>query len=140
MVEEKYQDIVSHIDFLISELKHLRSKISLEDGIHFNVIDEEKLFIIELWDSEVLEPRILSYFNDAIDEDLKKKECQKALNNLGLRAWKKQIYWNSDILWDDLSENFKKLDEIYKIQKRKLTNNSKEAIKERVNALYNLQG
>lgn len=140
MIEEKHQDIVSHIDFLISELKQLKSKISLESGIHFNVIDENKLFIIEIWDSEVSEPRVLSYFNDTIEEELKKKECQKALNNLGLRAWKKQIYWNSDIPWENLSENFRKLDEVYKIQKRKLTNSLRDTIKERVNALYNLQG
>ena len=63
MNQQKIEDIVSHIDYLISELKHLRSKIAIEDGIHFNVISDE-MFAIEIWDTDKLEPRIISFMKN----------------------------------------------------------------------------
>lgn len=144
MDKQKLEDIVSHIDYLISELKHLKSKIALEDGIHFNVIceivNENNLgmFAIELWDTELLEPRILCYYPEHKNFDDRNKECMKALNMLGIRAFKKQIYWNSDHPWDDLPENFRKLDMVYKIEKRELSSNLREEVKGRINALYSL--
>jgi hypothetical protein len=122
----------------MSELKHLRTKITLDDGIHFNVILEDNVFIIELWDTDLLEPRILSYTNGSVEKAQTVREAQSALNQLGIRAFKKQIYWNSDLPWEDLTENFQKLDQVYKIEKRVLDIGLRQDIKERVNALYSL--
>lgn len=146
MADQKVQDIVSHIDYIIAELKHLRSKVTLEDGIHFNVLIKEPkgdgedlgMFAIELWDSELLEPRILSYYPEHKKFDDRNKECMLALNQLGLRAFKKQIYWNSDHDWEDLPENFRKLDQVYKIEKRKLSDTVRNELKGRINALYHV--
>ena len=138
MIEKKYQDIVSHIDYLISELKHLRTKISLEDGIHFNVINSTDLFAIELWDTELLEPRMLSYYKRALTIDEARKEACKALNTLSIRAYKKQIYWNSELGWELLPENFRKLDQVYKIEERTLSESLREEVLRRINALYNM--
>jgi hypothetical protein len=138
MIEKKYQDIVSHIDYLISELKHLKTKISLEDGIHFNVINGIDLFAIELWDTELLEPRVLSYYKRALSIDEAREEACKALNTLGIRAYKKQIYWNSELEWELLPENFRKLDQVYKIEERTLSESLREEVLRRINALYNM--
>lgn len=138
MIDQKYQDIVSHIDYLISELHHLKSKITLEDGIHLNLISEDNLFIIEQWDSDLLEPRILSYFLKTTPEFIE-KEIMKAIDitTMSPRTYKRNIYWNSDIPWDTIPENYRKLDGIYKIEKRELNKSLRETVKERVNALYN---
>lgn len=136
MNQQKLDDIVSHIDYLMSELKHLRSKLTIEDGIHFNIIDEENLFAIEQWDSEVLEPRVLAYFPDRLKIEDAIKHATKALNTLGIRAYKKQIYWNSDIEWKHLPENFRKLDMVYNVEKRDLSDTLRNEMKERLNALY----
>jgi hypothetical protein len=136
--EQKTQDIVSHIDYLISELQHLKTKIAIKDGIHFNVMEEPKQFVIEQWDSELLEPRILTYRTDEISTEDVMRECTKALNTLSIRAFKKQIYWNSDIDWDKLPENFRKLDEVYKINKTELSPVLRDEIKRRINALYSM--
>lgn len=141
MVDQKLNDIVSHIDYLISELMHLRSKVAIEDGIHINIVDDEGMFAIEMWDTDQVEPRALSYTNkndSEIDDERKIKECMVALNALPFRAHKKQIYWNSDISWDKLPENFEKLDQIYKIAKRDLSDNTREELKRRMNALYSV--
>jgi hypothetical protein len=136
--EQKIQNIVSHIDYLISELNHLKSKITIKDGIHFNVMEEPKQFVIEQWDSDLLEPRILTYRTDEISTEDVMKECTKALNTLGIRAFKKQIYWNSDIDWDKLPENFRKLDKVYNINKTELSSILRNEIKGRINALYSV--
>lgn len=139
MNQQKIEDAVSHIDYLISELKHLKSKLTIEEGLHFNVYLSQDMFVIEQWDSDLLEPRILCN-KKSVSEEEAVKECLKALNTLGIRAYKKQIYWNSDVAWDVLPENFRKLDMVYRIEKRKLTLDSKQDIRERLNALYNVQG
>lgn len=139
MNQQKIEDAVSHIDYLISELKHLKSKLTIEEGLHFNVLLSQDMFVIEQWDSDLLEPRILCN-KKSVSEEEAVKECLKALNTLGIRAYKKQIYWNSDVAWDVLPENFRKLDMVYRIEKRKLTLDSKQDIRERLNALYNVQG
>jgi hypothetical protein len=138
MNHQKIEDLVSHIDYIMSELKHLRTKMTLDDGIHFNVILEDNVFIIELWDTDLLEPRILAYTNGSVEKAQTIREAQSALNQLGIRAFKKQIYWNSDLPWEDLTENFQKLDQVYKIEKRVLDIGLRQDIKERVNALYSL--
>jgi hypothetical protein len=133
MIERRYQEIVSHINYLILELESLKSKILLEEGIHFNVISDED-FIIELWDTEILEPRILTYTpnqNPLGDKVNHIAECVNALNTLGIRAFKKQIYWNSDIPWEDLPENFRKLDQVYNITKRQITDTLRDIVRER---------
>lgn len=133
MIENRYQEIVSHINYLILELESLKSKILLEEGIHFNVISDND-FIIELWDTEILESRVLSYYlnQNPLGKNINHTtECVKALNNLSIRAFKKQIYWNSDIPWEDLPENFRKLDQVYNITKRQMTNTLREVVKER---------
>ena len=61
-----------------------------------------------------------------------------ALNTLNLSAYRKQIYWNSDIPRDDLPENFRKLDQVYRIEKRELSDALRAEVKGRLNALYNL--
>lgn len=133
MIENRYQEIVSHINYLILELESLKNKILLEEGIHFNVVSDED-FIIELWDTEILDSRVLSYFlnQDSLGKNINHTtECIKALNNLSIRAFKKQIYWNSDIPWEDLPENFRKLDQVYNITKRQMTNTLRQVVKER---------
>lgn len=139
MNQQKIEDAVSHIDYLISELKHLKSKLTIEEGLHFNVFESQDLFVIEQWDSDLLEPRILCS-KKSVSEEEAITECMKALNTLGIRAYKKQIYWNSDVAWERLPENFRKLDMVFRIEKRKLTLDSKQDIRERINALYNVQG
>jgi hypothetical protein len=139
MNQQKLEDIVSHIDYLVSELKHLKSKITMEDGLHFNVISNGEIFAIELWDTELLEPRILSYKPASMPRDLI-KECQKALDSIACspRAMRKQLYWNSDISWDELPELYRKLDQVYKIEKRELSEHLRDEVTGRVNALYNV--
>ena len=142
MIDKKSQDIVSHIDYLISELKHLKSKLTLEEGLHLSIISDE-IFAIESWDSELLEPRILCYYPNP--EEVKGfnyvKEIEKALNIITMspRTFKKTIYWNSDISWDNLTEHFQKLDQVFKFEKRKLSDDLRTIVKGRINALYNLQ-
>jgi hypothetical protein len=138
MNQQKLEDVVSHINFLIAELNHLRNKILIEDGIHFYVLHENSYTSVEVWDSELLEPRII--FNaegEVKDEDLI-PHLLTALNTLSIRAFKKQIFWESDFEWSKLPENFKKLDEVYRIEKRELSSSIKEEIKERLHALYTM--
>jgi len=139
MEKQKLDDIVSHIDYLISELNHLRSKVALEDGLHLNIISDE-MFAIELWDTDLLEPRIISYYETQTPtgkEINHIKECQRALDMmLTPRAHKKTIYWNSDIPWEDLTENYQKLDQVFKFEKRELSDSLRSTVKGRINALY----
>ena len=139
MNEQKLQDIVSHIDYLVAELKHLRSKLTLEEGLHLNVILDSKYFAIELWDTELLEPRMLCYLipSDVSGGKDVVKQCERALDIiLTPRAYKKTIYWNSDIEWHALSENYQKLDQVFKFEKRKLSDDLREVVKGRIDALY----
>lgn len=140
MTEQKLQDIVSHIDYLVSELIHLRSKLTLEDGLHINIISDE-IFAIELWDTDLLEPRMLSYHSENKTDEGHDyiKDCEKALNQiLTPRAHKKTIYWNSDIPWDNLTEHFQKLDQVFKFEKRELSDELRTVVKGRINALYSV--
>lgn len=135
------EQIVSHIDFLISELKHLKQKMTIEEGIHFNVLLTSDSICIEQWDTDADEPRLLSYITKIKEEDYKNvinQEAMKALNTLGIRAHKKQIYWNSDLSWNDLPENFKKLNMIYKIKEDMVSSELRMELLERINALYNM--
>lgn len=138
MNEQKRQDIVSHIDYLISELNHLKFKIKLEDGIHIYVLHQDDFTAIEIWDSDCLERRIVYQSNEKTPDEKLIPHLEFALNQLGIRAFKKQIFWESDFDWSKLRENFRKLDEVYKIQKSELSSTLKEEIKERLNALYSM--
>lgn len=139
MNEQKLQDIVSHIDYLVAELKHLKSKLTLEEGLHLNVISDSEYFAIELWDAELLEPRMLchTFRLDINDDKYMIKQCQRALDIiLTPRTHKKIIYWNSDVEWDALSENYQKLDQVFKFKKRKLSDDLRQVVKGRIDALY----
>jgi hypothetical protein len=140
MNQQKLENIVSHIDYLISELKHVKSKLTQDEGLHLNVISDE-IFAIELWDTDLLEPRMLCYKPEpkAIENFDYIKECQKALDTiLTPRAYSKTIYWNSDIPWESLTEHYQKLDQLFKFEKRELDDNLKSVVKGRIDALYNL--
>lgn len=139
MTEQKLQDIVSHIDYLVSELIHLKSKLTLEEGLHLNVIDDD-IFAIELWDTDLLEPRMLTNCPKGLDsEESKVFNCERALNQiLTPRAFKKTIYWNSDVPWNNLTEHFQKLDKVFKFEKRELSDELRNVVKGRINALYSL--
>lgn len=147
MIQNK-EEIVSHINFIISELLHLKKKLTIEPGIHFNVITGPfnvmtgpYWIIIEQWDTELSEPRLLSCIDKIQKEDLEKvfiQESMKALNTLGARAYKKQIYWNSDFPWDKLPENFRKLNMIYKIEENLVSDELRHEVMGRVHDLYNM--
>jgi hypothetical protein len=138
MTEQKIQDIVSHIDYLISELKHLKSKLVLEDGLHLNIINDGE-FIIESWDTDLLEPRILCYYPKGVEKEKRQGKCHMALDQiLTPRAHKRTIYWNSDIPWEDLGEHYQKLDQVFKFEKRELSSELREIVKGRIHALYSV--
>lgn len=138
MNEQKLQDIVSHLDYILSEINFLKSKLTTEDGLHLNIINEPELFAIELWDSELLQPRMLSYFPRNTEVDIQ-KECHKALDIiLTPRAARKTIFWNSEVSWEKLGEHYQKLDQVFKFEKRELSNDLREVVKGRIHALYTM--
>lgn len=140
MIQNK-EEIVSHIDFIVSELLHLKQKLTIEPGIHFNVITGPYWIVIEQWDTDMSEPRLLSCIDKIKEEDREKvfiQELMKALNTLGARAYRKKIYWKSDYAWDKLPENFRKLNMIYSIEEHIVSTELRNEVMGRVHDLYNM--
>lgn len=138
MDQQRVDNIVSHLNFLIEEINHIKTLLTVEDGIHIYVIHEDAFTSIEIWDSECNEPRIVFHDNEKTPKDKLNRELEFALNQLGMRAHKKKIFWTSDFPWEELREGFKKLDEIYNIIKRDISDDVRKQIKGRINALYSM--
>ena len=136
------EEILQRINAIEINLKELRSLINgpQEDEVEIAIILDSEHLYGHIWDSRNPAPRILGdYKGDAP----KAKVISMATAILDVlfhspTAIRKRIKWISDLDWSELPEQYRELEKVMQLEKLKMTEEKRQAIKGTINADYHL--
>lgn len=131
----KLGSYVQEIEEILSKIKALTIA---SDKVQIATVRDEKMSYLHYWDPRNEEPRVLC--SVPFELELKKfvAVAQTALNKLSPFAAQVGVQWIGDLDWKELPEGFQKLDQIFSIEKKELSEEQKEYIRGTQYALYNL--
>ncbi|MDD3412573.1 MAG: hypothetical protein PHY47_01090 [Lachnospiraceae bacterium] len=133
MNKQKFVSLLEDLAFIVQSMQQL---LMAPEKIQILNIQRDDFSYVHYWHPSNTEPMIILNAKEAMSDSYFQKYLCQALNKLTFTAGKTGVEWVGDFPWDKLPENFMKLDKVLPIEKRKITAEELDHIKETENAIH----
>lgn len=133
---EKLNQLIDTAKGLVEELE----KLALATPrLQVCVIWDDVMTYVHYWDPRNPEPRIIYCQQGKADKDAVQEAACRALNLLSHKVYQLGIQWISDLPWEELPEDFQKLEEVFSVEKKKIEFEQKQIIGRSPHVVHHLQ-
>lgn len=132
----KLNNLIHKTREIVEELESLALSTS---RLQVCIIWDDVLSYVHYWDPRNPEPRIVYCQEGKADEDAMKEAACQALNLLSHKAYEMGVQWIGDYSWDELPEDFQKLQDVFNVEKKRIELEQKEIIGRSSHVVYHLQ-
>lgn len=129
-------DLIQTAKNLVTELENLAIATP---RLQVCVIWDDVMTYVHYWDPRNPEPRMVYCQEGKADEDALKEAACRALNLLSHKVHSLGIQWISDYPWENLPEDFVKLQEVFSVEKKKIEFEQKQIIARSPHVIHHLQ-
>jgi hypothetical protein len=131
----KLNSLINELESVVSEFRKLTLS---SEKIQIATVWQEDITYVHYWDPRNPEPRVFASVPFQLEEEKLSKILCSVLNLLTPTAHRLGVEWVGDFSWESLPENFEKLEQVFNIEHKELTEDQREYIRGTQYALYNL--